>query len=557
MAENRWSFVSETIEDGTEIAVGEPFKKVWIIKNAGSTKWTSNYRLRYAKNEMMAGETSYPLGQSVAPGGQVTIEVPMTAPRTEGNYFSHWQLLDETGTPLRSQTTSGTTYLWVEINAVPAEQVAVQPKEDISFWLWEGETIEDNIELASGTKITKTWTLRNAGPATWTTDYTLRFVGDDTDHLLAPEKSYPLPHKVAPDEMVTIEVPMIVPDTKGIYQSYWSLFDAQGNTVPMKSKRLTTVIWAKINAIPASEIKGSNWLLLDETIPDGTGIPINEEFTKSWTFRNTGPATWTTKYRLRRVHSADAQLGKVDEIFFDRSVIPGDSVVLSVPMVVPSEPGQYTEKWEIVDEDGKAVASKKWKNFTKFYVEIAALSDHVADGFCWPGGDIDNPDRKWGGWRDAQPFKHDYRSSAAQAKRSPFFHPGGDLNGPGWGDADLGLPIHSIGHGIVVFSDDVNVWGNIILIEHVMFDGTQFWSQYAHMQDVYVKKGDKVFRGDKIGTVGKGDDERYVAHLHFEIRKRYISASAWGGVVYNEVNLMKYYVDPLVTIQKYFFTKFD
>jgi hypothetical protein len=113
-----------------------------------------------------------------------------------------------------------------------------------------------------------------------------------------------------------------------------------------------------------------------------------------------------------------------------------------------------------------------------------------------------------------------------------FWHTGEDWNrklGPGdTPDVDLGDPVYAVAHGRVATSHFFPTWGSIILIEHLLPSGKTVWSQYAHLQHRLVRKGDIVRRGDRIGTVGKGDDDRYPAHLHFEIRLKRLPASKWG-----------------------------
>lgn len=57
-------------------------------------------------------------------------------------------------------------------------------------------------------------------------------------------------------------------------------------------------------------------------------------------------------------------------------------------------------------------------------------------------------------------------------------------------------------------------YGNFIKIKHK--DG--YYTLYAHLRDVYVKKGDYVKRGQKIGYMGDTGNA-YGVHLHFELRK--------------------------------------
>ncbi|MGF1657423.1 MAG: murein hydrolase activator EnvC family protein [Verrucomicrobiales bacterium] len=127
----------------------------------------------------------------------------------------------------------------------------------------------------------------------------------------------------------------------------------------------------------------------------------------------------------------------------------------------------------------------------------------VADGFDLPVGP---PDAK--GYYMARGF----RASS---------HLGEDWNGVGGGNSDLGDPIYNIGHGVVVFARDVRLgWGNVVIIRHAYRDGGKVKlidSLYGHLQRVDVKEGQRVQRGQKIGTMGNNRG-MYSAHLHFEIR---------------------------------------
>ena len=107
------------------------------------------------------------------------------------------------------------------------------------------------------------------------------------------------------------------------------------------------------------------------------------------------------------------------------------------------------------------------------------------------------------------------------------WHTGEDWN-RGSRDADLGDPVYSIAHGRVNVARHYGGWGNIVLIEHLLPGGDTVWSQYAHLRDVTVGQGQEVARGDQIGTIGKGDKNKWPAHLHFEIRLKNQPAYKWG-----------------------------
>lgn len=97
------------------------------------------------------------------------------------------------------------------------------------------------------------------------------------------------------------------------------------------------------------------------------------------------------------------------------------------------------------------------------------------------------------------------------AKRGWKFHHGIDLA------SMRGTPVTAAAGGIVVQSGWHKGYGNCILIAH----NRKYKTRYAHLHTRRVNVGQKVQRGEKIGTVGatgfvtkKGKD---ASHLHFEV----------------------------------------
>jgi murein DD-endopeptidase MepM/ murein hydrolase activator NlpD len=108
------------------------------------------------------------------------------------------------------------------------------------------------------------------------------------------------------------------------------------------------------------------------------------------------------------------------------------------------------------------------------------------------------------------------------------YHPGIDLNKEGTaGDADRYEPVYAAAAGTVVAAARYgSTWGNIVVIEHTLGDGSRVWSLYGHLEDFTVAVNDDVSRRAQIGRVGKGDGS-LAAHLHFEIRRISQPASAF------------------------------
>ncbi len=130
---------------------------------------------------------------------------------------------------------------------------------------------------------------------------------------------------------------------------------------------------------------------------------------------------------------------------------------------------------------------------------------------------------------------------------APGPHLGVDFNaekGENYGDT-----VFASANGVVVFAGlgKGSYWGNIIMIEHVLPDSRRVWTQYAHLRNVLVSPGEVVERGDVIGSIGRGYNDRFYPHLHFEVRLMYRPADAWTeGLSYTEIS--NYYLDPITWI---------
>ncbi len=88
-------------------------------------------------------------------------------------------------------------------------------------------------------------------------------------------------------------------------------------------------------------------------------------------------------------------------------------------------------------------------------------------------------------------------------------HTGVDFSAP------KGTPIYATGDGVVkLVRTEFGGYGKYIMIDH----GFGFVSRYAHMNDFNVKMGDKIKRGDQIGTVGNTGSST-APHVHYEVIK--------------------------------------
>lgn len=133
----------------------------------------------------------------------------------------------------------------------------------------------------------------------------------------------------------------------------------------------------------------------------------------------------------------------------------------------------------------------------------AALT-RLADGFDFPVG---------------KPSADGYRISRGFTSRG---HLGEDWVGQGGSGTDFRDPVYAIGTGVVMLARDFRrSWGNVIVVRHAFMEEGQVKyadSLYGHLDRVLVREGQRVARGQQIGTIGNAHG-LYAPHLHFEVHK--------------------------------------
>jgi hypothetical protein len=94
-------------------------------------------------------------------------------------------------------------------------------------------------------------------------------------------------------------------------------------------------------------------------------------------------------------------------------------------------------------------------------------------------------------------------------KRRRSFHSGIDIAAP------AGTPVRTCADGIVKIAEYMrNGYGKLVVIEHE----EELSSYYGHLSKIQVRRGDRVRRGEPIGSVG-ATGRATGPHLHFEVRR--------------------------------------
>jgi len=126
--------------------------------------------------------------------------------------------------------------------ASPVQQVSAATYCDWAGFVMD-VTVPDGTTFAVNTPFIKTWRLKNIGTCTWTTAYTVYYVGGD---MMSAPPSVPMPNEVPPGATVDISVPMVAPGNPAHFRGNWMLKNATGQSFGIGSTA-SNVFWVDIN----------------------------------------------------------------------------------------------------------------------------------------------------------------------------------------------------------------------------------------------------------------------------------------------------------------------
>lgn len=114
---------------------------------------------------------------------------------------------------------------------------------------------------------------------------------------------------------------------------------------------------------------------------------------------------------------------------------------------------------------------------------------------------------------NGRPVAEGWISSYFGSRSDPFtghraHHKGVDFAGP------AGAPVVAVASGVVTFAGERSGYGQLVEITH----GNGYLTRYGHNQELLVKVGDKVEKGQSVSLIGS-TGRSTGPHLHFEVLK--------------------------------------
>jgi SH3-like domain-containing protein len=115
-------------------------------------------------------------------------------------------------------------------------------------------------------------------------------------------------------------------------------------------------------------------LIADVSVPDGTQFAPASGFNKTWRIKNTGTCTWDSSYQI--VHAGGNLMGAVSSFFPLRdTVLPGQTVDLTISMVSPATAGNYQSDWKLQNSKGQLFGVGR--NNSPFWTKITVTASQT------------------------------------------------------------------------------------------------------------------------------------------------------------------------------------
>jgi ABC-type amino acid transport substrate-binding protein/heat shock protein HslJ len=136
---------------------GQPFTKVWRVKNTGTCTWDCSYQLVYVSGSspeaQMGGQPTSVLSY-VPPGAEYDVGVDLVAPQQPGTYQAWWRMQNRYGVLFGDPLELCVTVPGA-VTATPGPYPTPTPPSDIYFTV-------DRTDIVSGECVTFYWKVANA-----------------------------------------------------------------------------------------------------------------------------------------------------------------------------------------------------------------------------------------------------------------------------------------------------------------------------------------------------------------------------------------------------------
>ncbi len=120
---------------------------------------------------------------------------------------------------------------------------------------------------------------------------------------------------------------------------------------------------------------------VSETIPDGTNMSPGQDFTKTWTLKNTGSCTWNANYDVVFVSGASMGAQAATQLTAG-TVGPGQSIQISLDLTAPTSAGTHRGEFKLRNGDGVLFGIGESDGNFWVEIDIAGTLYNFVDNIC-------------------------------------------------------------------------------------------------------------------------------------------------------------------------------
>jgi len=226
-------------------------------------------------------------------------------------------------------------------------------------------TYPDETKVQAGSRIVKTWLVKNTGSIAWPQEVSFRVTGKGT---LESVREFEIP-MLKPGEEGKLSVELGVPQRNGKLKSKVYCLSLGG-------KRFGDNFWAIIRAekqkqknvqknedvkftVPKNKMVLGAHFLKDLNFPDDVLVAPGQTIEKSWLIKNTGECAWPIETKLVHIEGNFGQ-GTGSEI--KTTVRKGEQYRLTVRLNAPQTTGKFTASYRLQSPTGDKFGHKYWIN---------------------------------------------------------------------------------------------------------------------------------------------------------------------------------------------------
>jgi len=114
----------------------------------------------------------------------------------------------------------------------------------------------------------------------------------------------------------------------------------------------------------------------DVTVDDGTRIPVNTKFVKTWRMKNNGNVSWPEGTKL--THVQGDWFGVVESVAVE-AIAPEQEIDISMEMVAPNRAGRYVSNFRLVSPEGVRFGHRVWADIIVVEEEKQFVEDKVVE----------------------------------------------------------------------------------------------------------------------------------------------------------------------------------